>query len=139
MDPREFQLLFFSFLKRYDSIFSLYKWLRPLLWNLHAKKHKLRSDTINSKKNSPSPPDPGRFYRMSEVPSWVEDAGAECLLHTTEVLCGQMELRKQVRLEDLTNSIPSVVSATAACTTAYSTDTTTVERVASRRWFNACG
>ena len=91
------------------------------------------------KKNSPSPPDPGRFYRMSEVPSWVEDAGAECLLHTTEVLCGQMELRKQVRLEALTNSIPSVVSATAACTTAYSTDTTTVERVASRRWFNACG
>ena len=78
------------------------------------------------KKHSPSPPDPDRFYRMSVLPSWVEEPGAECLLHTTAVLRGQMERRKQDRLVSLSNSIPSAASATAACSTAYSTHTAAV-------------
>ena len=91
------------------------------------KKRKLRSETKNpKKKHSPSPPDPDRFYRMSDLPSWVEDPGAECLLHTTAVLRGQMERRRQERLASLTNSIPSAASATAACPTDYSTHTAAV-------------
>ena len=60
-----------------------------------------RSDVPLPKRQSPDAPHHNKFYKINQVPKWVEDPAGECLVHTTAVIRSRVSRREQTLCANL--------------------------------------